>query len=79
MTLGTFLRNRRTHLRLTQKEIALSINVAQSTYCDWESDTNTPKIKHLGSLAQKLEIEKEELIKYLTLPTLKTSAGLGMG
>jgi DNA-binding XRE family transcriptional regulator len=45
MSLGVKLMRYREKRGLSQSDVAKLIGVAQSTYCDWESDVTTPKAK----------------------------------
>lgn len=43
MSLGTILLKNRREKNYSQKQAADLLEVSQSTYCDWESDTSFPK------------------------------------
>ncbi len=62
MTFGTFLLNLRHEHRLSQKDVAAAVNVAQSTYCDWESDKHLPKIAYIRPLAALFKVKEEVLL-----------------
>lgn len=44
MTNGTILRKLRERKHLSQKEIAEKLDIAQSTYSQWESDISSLKL-----------------------------------
>jgi transcriptional regulator with XRE-family HTH domain len=62
MTLGTLLLNLRHEHNLSQKDVAAAVNVAQSTYCDWESDKHLPKIAYIRPLAALFKVKEEVLL-----------------
>lgn len=62
MTFGTFLLNLRREHRLSQKDVAAAVNVAQSTYCDWESDKHLPKIAYIRPLSVLFKVKEEVLM-----------------
>ena len=47
MSFGTKLLKLRKEANLTQPEIAHKLEVSQSTYCDWESNTKKPSFDNL--------------------------------
>lgn len=63
MTFGTFLLNLRREQKLSQKDVAAAINVAQSTYCDWESDKRLPKTSFIRPLAQFFKLKEEVILQ----------------
>ncbi len=63
MTLGTFLLNLRREHRLSQKDVAAAVNVAQSTYCDWESDKHLPKIAYIRPLADLFKVKEDVILQ----------------
>ncbi|AXE18109.1 hypothetical protein DR864_10355 [Runella rosea] len=63
MTFGTFLLNLRREHRLSQKDVAAAVNVAQSTYCDWESDKHLPKIAYIRPLAALFRVKEEVILQ----------------
>lgn len=63
MTFGTFLLNLRHEHRLSQKDVAAAVNVAQSTYCDWESDKHLPKIAYIRPLSALFKVKEEVLLQ----------------
>lgn len=62
MTNGTILRKLRERKQLSQKEIAEKLDVAQSTYSQWESDLSTYKVDMLPKLAEVFDVDVTELI-----------------
>ena len=44
-----------------QEQVAYDLEIAQSTYCDWENNISTPKRDNLLKLAQYYNIEVNEL------------------
>ncbi|MEZ4903930.1 MAG: helix-turn-helix transcriptional regulator [Spirosomataceae bacterium] len=62
MTYGTTLRNLREQQRLTQKEVADLLDIAQSTYSLWESDKSTPQVEYIPKLANALKVDIMKLI-----------------
>jgi transcriptional regulator with XRE-family HTH domain len=62
MTNGTILRKLRERKHLSQKEIAEKLDVAQSTYSQWESDLSSYKVDMLPKLAEVLDVDIVELI-----------------
>ncbi|AEI49434.1 helix-turn-helix transcriptional regulator [Runella slithyformis] len=63
MTFGTFLLNLRHEHRLSQKDVAAAVNVAQSTYCDWESDKRLPKTSHIQPLARFYNLKEDNILQ----------------
>lgn len=62
MSLGqTLLKYRRNH-NYSQKQVAELLDVSQSSYCDWESDTSSPKIENLMKVAKLYDIDINELL-----------------
>ncbi|PQL91060.1 helix-turn-helix transcriptional regulator [Apibacter adventoris] len=47
--------------RISQKEVAESIGVSQSTLCDWESGKRNPKVESLFKLAEYFKVDIKEL------------------
>jgi len=62
MTLGSTLLKHRRKKDYSQKQVADLLEVSQSTYCDWESDTSYPKTENLIKISQLYEIEISELL-----------------
>ena len=63
MTFGTFLLNLRHEHKLSQNDVAAAVNVAQSTYCDWESDKHLPKIAYFRPLSILFKVKEEVLLQ----------------
>lgn len=62
MSLGTILLKNRREKNYSQKQAADLLEVSQSTYCDWESDTSFPKTENLVKISQLYNIEINELL-----------------
>lgn len=43
--------------------MAAAVNVAQSTYCDWESDKHLPKIAYIRPLAALFRVKEEVILQ----------------
>lgn len=61
-TLSEVILNARLSLRLAQTEVADYVDVAQSTYNNWESAKHTPSIKHIPKLCQILKLEVKDFL-----------------
>lgn len=62
MTLGSTLLKHRRKKDYSQKQVVDLLEVSQSTYCDWESNTSYPKTENLVKISQLYEIEISELL-----------------
>lgn len=62
MSLGTTLLKHRKRKNYSQQQVADLLEISQSTYCDWESDTSYPKTENLLKIAQLYEIDLNELL-----------------
>lgn len=62
MGLGKELIKYRTIKGLSQPETARLLGVAQSTYCDWESDTSKPKPENYIKIAQFYNLDLKDLM-----------------
>jgi transcriptional regulator with XRE-family HTH domain len=62
MSLGTTLLKHRKRKNYSQKQVADLLEISQSTYCDWESETSYPKTENLLKIAQLYEIDLTELL-----------------
>ena len=62
MSLGTILLKHRRIKNYSQKQAADLLEVSQSTYCDWESGTSSPKAENLVKISRLYEIELSELL-----------------
>ena len=58
---GILLKHRRKH-HYSQQQAAELLQVSQSTYCDWESDTAFPKAENLLKIAELYDIDINELL-----------------
>ena len=56
-TLSETLLNARLSRRLAQTEVADHVDVAQSTYNNWESAKHTTAIKHIPKLCKILKLD----------------------
>lgn len=62
MSIGkTLLKNRKRN-NYTQKQVADLLDISQSTYCDWESDTTTPKTDNILKIAKLYDLDINELL-----------------
>lgn len=62
MKIGNKLREYRYKGNYSQQEIAEFLDVSQSTYCNWESDTIFPKAENLIKIAKFYNIDINELL-----------------
>jgi len=62
MSLGSVLIKNRSKKGLSQKEASNIFGVAQSTYCDWESDLAIPKAENFLKISEYYKIDLKELI-----------------
>ncbi|MCC5612482.1 helix-turn-helix domain-containing protein [Nostoc sp. CHAB 5834] len=62
MTFGTILRKNREKKRLSQKEVAEYIGVAQATYHNWETDQLSFRVEYLPKLAEVFDVPMAELM-----------------
>ncbi len=62
MTFGTKLRKHREKRRLSQREVAEQLDIAQATYCNWEMDVSSCRVDYLPKLAQVLDVDIMELL-----------------
>jgi transcriptional regulator with XRE-family HTH domain len=66
MKIGTLLRRLRDKKPLSTREIAAKMDVAHSTYLDWEHDKSSPSLKSYIKLARAFDVCPVELMAYLT-------------
>lgn len=64
--MGGFIRQRRTDLNLTQKELAEKVGVSDKTVSKWERGVGFPDISILEDLTDALEIDLNQLIRCKT-------------
>lgn len=57
------LRKLRKQIGLTQKDIALKLNVVESCYANWEQGRTEPNIETLKKLCKILEVSADELLE----------------
>ncbi len=62
MSIGTTLLKHRKIKNYSQKQVADLLEVSQSTYCDWESDTATPKTDNILKIAKLYDLDINELL-----------------
>jgi transcriptional regulator with XRE-family HTH domain len=60
MTLGKKLLELRGNIK--QSQVAYDLEIAQSTYSDWENDISTPKRENLVKLANYFNVDVNELL-----------------
>jgi transcriptional regulator with XRE-family HTH domain len=61
MSLGKKLYDLRIQKDFKQEQIAYDLDIAQSTYCDWENDISTPKRDNLLKLADYYNVNVNDL------------------
>lgn len=66
MSLGKFIQERRTTLRLSLQDIAERLEVSRSTVSDWEHDKMLPRPNRLVQLAAMLETSVDTLWSHLS-------------
>lgn len=62
MDIGKKLLEYRYKNNYSQKQVAYFLDISQSTYCDWESDTTFPNTKNLLKIARFYNIDVKELL-----------------
>lgn len=65
MTLGTAIRNVRTHRKLTQKQVGQRMGVPRTFVSKYENNYSEPKLSTFIRLADALEIEPYKLLRHL--------------
>ena len=70
MVRGKTLMQLRRNKNLTQKEVSELLGIEQSTYCNWESDANDIKSKHIPKLAEIFEVPITTLFEN-SVPNIK--------
>lgn len=61
--IGDLIKNRRIEKKLTQKQLAESMNISDKTISKWERGMGCPDVSLLPELAKQLNINIEELLK----------------
>lgn len=61
--IGDLIRLRRTEKQLTQKQLADAMNISDKTISKWERGMGCPDVSLLPELAEKLNLNIEELLK----------------
>ncbi|ADB37674.1 helix-turn-helix domain-containing protein [Spirosoma linguale] len=62
MTFGTILRKNREKKRLSQKEVAEHIGIAQATYHNWETEQSSFRVEYLPKLAEVFDVAMGDLM-----------------
>ena len=62
MSLGKILIQAREKKGLSQIQVAKKLEVAQSTYSDWESDISIPKVENFLKISEFYDIDLKDLI-----------------
>ena len=62
MTLGEKLLELRTQKNIKQEQIAYDLEIAQSTYSDWENNISIPKRNNINKLANYFNVNVDELL-----------------
>jgi transcriptional regulator with XRE-family HTH domain len=63
MDLGERLKTRRAELKLSQKQLALSLGVTQGAVAQFESGARSPSLELLARLADRLRVSTDYLIR----------------
>ena len=71
MTLGKFIAMRRTHVRLTQEEMAERIGVSKSAVAKWEIDGGLPDRDNLKKLSEVINVSVNDLHRIIDSTYLK--------
>lgn len=66
ISLGEFLRNRRTELGYTQEEVAKVLNIHYQLYQTWEYGTSKPNLKNLKKLSNMYKVESKVLLELVS-------------
>ena len=64
---GQFVRERRTNLGLSNREVSAKLNISSCYLTDIEKGNRRAPLKHLPALEEVLMLEKEELDKFYDL------------
>ena len=72
MTLGKFISMRRTHMRLTQEELADRIGVSKSAIAKWETDGGLPDRDNLKKLSEVINVSVNDLHRIIDSAYMKT-------
>jgi transcriptional regulator with XRE-family HTH domain len=63
MSLGKKLLDLRMLKNIKQEQVAYDLEIAQSTYSDWENDISFPKRSNLKKLAEYYNVDINELLE----------------
>lgn len=72
--IGLFIQNRRKELKMTQKELALKLNVTDKAVSKWERGLGCPDVSLLGELSEALEVGIGEILNGEFNETLKDNS-----
>ncbi len=61
MSLGRFISNKRTLMRLTQEELAEKVGVSKSAIAKWETDRGVPDRDNLKKLSEVMRVSVDDL------------------
>lgn len=62
--INTNLKKLRLHHKLTQEELAFSINVSRQVIAKWEKGESTPDLSHCQSLAKLYNVTLDSLVNF---------------
>jgi transcriptional regulator with XRE-family HTH domain len=60
---GNFFKDRRDELRMTQREIAVQLEVFVQTVSDWERNLYVPKLELAAKLAEVYKVSEARIIR----------------
>lgn len=69
MTLGAFIRDRRTALSWTQDQLATRVGVGRSSLALWETGRRRPSIDHLRALSDSFALTEAEQSQVMKMAT----------
>lgn len=72
--IGLFIQNRRKELKMTQKELALKLNITDKAVSKWERGLGCPDVSLLGELSEALEVGIGEILNGEFNETLKDNS-----
>lgn len=61
MPLGEKIYVLRTSKSIKQEQVAIDLEISQSTYCDWENNISTPRRENLVKLAEYFKVNIKDL------------------
>lgn len=74
MSNQTFFKTRREELRLTQRDIALALNITTSAVSAWETGPSTPRPQIWKQLAAVLKVDPKRIAMAVLDVTLTPAA-----